>query len=106
VRYAGAKGSHLDTSLLNFNSPDPDPTASALNLQSRRPYPAFGRIRMWATDGNSNYNALQTQFKLDGPFGMSVTAAHTWSHLIDDQPQPVQLRPYNREMQFSLKYLF
>jgi outer membrane receptor protein involved in Fe transport len=85
VRYAGAKGSHLDTSLLNFNSPDPDPTASALNLQARRPYPAFGRIRMWATDGNSNYQALQTQFRHDGPWGLSLTSAYTWAHLIDDQ---------------------
>jgi outer membrane receptor protein involved in Fe transport len=85
VRYAGAKGSHLDTSILNFNSPDPDPTASALNLQSRRPYPQFGRIRMWATDGNSWYNALQSEFRHNGPWGLNLTAAHTWSHLIDDQ---------------------
>lgn len=85
VRYAGSKGSHLDTSLLNFNSPDPDPTASALGLQARRPYPAFGRIRMWATDGNSNYQSMQTQLRHDGLWGLSLTAAHTWSHLIDDQ---------------------
>ena len=26
VRYVGAKGTNLDTSLTNFNSPEPDPT--------------------------------------------------------------------------------
>ena len=39
VRYVGAKGSNLDTSLTNFNSPDPDPAAGAASLQARRPYP-------------------------------------------------------------------
>src|ERR1700738_4541494 len=49
VRYVGGKGTHLDTSILNFNSPSPDPKATT--IQSRRPYPQFGRIRMWNSDG-------------------------------------------------------
>ena len=32
VRYVGSKGSNLDTSLTNFNSPDPDPNAGAVPL--------------------------------------------------------------------------
>ncbi|HEX7086008.1 MAG TPA: TonB-dependent receptor, partial [Vicinamibacterales bacterium] len=77
VRYVGARGSNLDSSLTNFNSPDPDPNASALDLQSRRPYPAFGRIRMWVTDGESRYHALQTEYKQRGPWGLNLTAAYT-----------------------------
>jgi hypothetical protein len=85
VRYVGAKGSDLDTSLTNFNSPDPDPTAGAGNLQARRPYPAFGRIRMWATDGESDYHSLQSEFKQRGPWGLYLTVAYTLSELNDNQ---------------------
>ena len=85
VRYVGADGTHLDTSLTNFNSPDPDPTASALNLQARRPYPAFGRIRMWVTDGESRYHSLQTEYKHRGPWGLHLTVAYTLSDLKDNQ---------------------
>jgi hypothetical protein len=87
VRYAGSKATHLDTSILNWNSPQPDPKAATdlLTLQSRRPYPQFGRIRMWDSDGNSNYNSMQTHFEHRFAQGLSLTVAHTWSHLIDDE---------------------
>ena len=85
VRYVGAKGSNLDTSLTNFNSPDPDPNAGSIPLQSRRPYPAFGRIRMWATDGESDYKSLQSEFKHRGPWGLNLTVAYTLSELNDNQ---------------------
>ena len=87
VRYAGSKATHLDSSILNWNSPQPDPTAATdqLTLQSRRPYPQFGRIRMWDSDGNSNYNSMQTRFEHRFAKGLSLTVAHTWSHLIDDE---------------------
>jgi outer membrane receptor protein involved in Fe transport len=85
VRYVGAKGSNLDTSLTNFNSPDPDPNAGAVPLQSRRPYPDFGRIRMWITDGESDYKSLQAEFKHNGPWGLYLTAAYTLSELNDNQ---------------------
>jgi outer membrane receptor protein involved in Fe transport len=85
VRYVGAKGSNLDTSLTNFNSPDPDPNAGAIPLQSRRPYPAFGRIRMWMTDGESDYHSLQSEFKQRGPWGLHLTVAYTLSKLNDNQ---------------------
>jgi outer membrane receptor protein involved in Fe transport len=85
VRYVGAKGTNLDTSLTNFNSPDPDPTAGPANLQTRRPYPAFGRIRMWMTDGESDYQSLQSEFKQRGPWGLHLTVAYTLSKLNDNQ---------------------
>ncbi len=85
VRYVGAKGSNLDTSLTNFNSPDPDPAAGTANLQARRPYPAFGRIRMWATDGESDYQSLQTEYQQRAMWGLTMTAAYTLSELNDNQ---------------------
>ena len=56
-----------------------------MNLQSRRPYPAFGRIRMWVTDGESDYHSLQSEFKQRGPWGLNLTAAYTLSELNDNQ---------------------
>jgi hypothetical protein len=85
VRYVGAKGSNLDTSLTNFNSPDPDPAAGSANLQARRPYPAFGRIRMWATDGESDYQSLQAEYKQRAMWGLTMTTAYTLSELNDNQ---------------------
>ena len=41
VRYVGAKGSNLDTSLTNFNSPEPDPTAIAGSLPGAPPLPGL-----------------------------------------------------------------
>jgi hypothetical protein len=85
VRYVGSKGTNMDASLGNFNSPDPDPTASALDLQRRRPYQGFGRIRMWITDGRSDYHSLQSEFKHRGPWGLNLTVAYTLSELKDNQ---------------------
>jgi hypothetical protein len=81
VRYVGGKGTFLDTSLLNYNSPPPGPGA----IQPRRPFPTLGEIRMWASDGNSNYNAMQVQYEHRFGRGLSATVAYAWSHLIDDQ---------------------
>jgi hypothetical protein len=40
---------------------------------------------MWASDGNSNYNAMQVQYEHRFGRGLSATVAYAWSHLIDDQ---------------------
>ncbi len=85
VRYVGARGTNLDSSLTNFNSPDPDPGAGAVSLQTRRPYPAFGRIRMWVTDGRSDYHSMQTEFRQRGPWGLNLSVAYTLSRLRDNQ---------------------
>ncbi len=81
VRYVGGKGTFLDTSLLDYNNPPPGPGT----IQPRRPFPTLGEIRMWASDGNSNYNALQVQYEHRFSQGLSATGSYAWSHLIDDQ---------------------
>src|SRR5262249_3688346 len=81
VGYMANKGTFLDTSQLNFNSPDPGPG----DIQPRRPYPAFGRIRLLTTDGNSIYHSLQSRFEHRFSKGLSLTAAYNWAHMIDDQ---------------------
>jgi hypothetical protein len=81
IGYVGTKGTYLDSSQLNFNSPDPGPG----DIQARRPYPEIARIRLLTTDGNSTYHALQTRFEHRFAHGLSLTAAHNWSHMLDDQ---------------------
>jgi hypothetical protein len=39
--------------------------------------------------GNSTYNALQTVFNKQLGFGLPLQAAYTWSHAIDDAPDPI-----------------
>jgi hypothetical protein len=79
--YVGNKATFLDTSQLNYNSPDPGPG----DIQSRRPYQDFNRIRLLTTDGNSTYHALQARFEHRFSRGLSFTANYNWSHMIDDQ---------------------
>jgi outer membrane receptor protein involved in Fe transport len=83
VSYVGSKGTNLDTSINNWNSPDPGPGA----IQARRPYPQWGRIRMMASDGNSLYHSLQARYERRLSKGLSATAAYTWAHMIDDSGQ-------------------
>jgi hypothetical protein len=78
-----AKGTHLDTSVNNYNSPDPAPG----DIQSRRPYPQFARIRLMVTDSNSIFHALQTRYEHRFSHGLSVTVSYAWSHMIDDSAQ-------------------
>jgi hypothetical protein len=81
VSYVGVKGTHLDTSLQYFNSPAPGPG----DIQARRPYNTFARIRYQDFSGASNYNGLQVHFEHRLTHGLSFTAAYTWSHELDNQ---------------------
>jgi len=80
VGYVGSKGTHVDTSRKNFNQPLPGPG----DIQSRRPYPEFARIRMQDYSVNTNYQALQVRFERRLSKGISLTAAYAYSHEIDD----------------------
>lgn len=79
--YVGTKGTDLDTTDHYWNSPQPGPGA----IQPRRPYPAYGQIRMFDTEGASWYHALQARINHQYAHGLSFTAAYTWSHMIDNQ---------------------
>jgi hypothetical protein len=83
--WVGSKGTHVDTSLQNFNQPEP----GAGDIQSRRPYQGYARIRMIAPDTNTIYHSLQARYEHRFSKGLSLTAAYTWSHLIDDAGQTI-----------------
>ena len=77
VAYVGNKGTHL-TNYLNYNRQYYD----ALNGDKN--FPAMGDITVHATNGNSNYNSLQTQFTRRMINGLQFNASYTYSHAIDD----------------------
>ena len=83
--WVGSKGTHVDTSLNNFNQPDPGPGT----IQNRRPYPQYARIRLISPDTNTVYHSLQSRFEHRFSKGLSLTGAYTWSHLIDDAGETI-----------------
>ncbi|HLJ18140.1 MAG TPA: TonB-dependent receptor [Bryobacteraceae bacterium] len=80
VGYVGSKGTHVDTSMNNYNQPTPGPGA----VQARRPYPNFSGIRMEYFGVNTIFHSLQAHYEHRFNKGLSVTLAYTFSHLIDD----------------------
>lgn len=85
VGWVASKGTRVDTSLQNFNQPEPGPG----DIQSRRPFPDYARIRMIAPDTNTIYHSLQTRYEHRFSKGLSASVAYTWSHLIDDAGQTI-----------------
>lgn len=81
ITYVGVKGTHMDSSLTYYNSPQPGPGP----IQQRRPYPNFARIRMLDFSGASSYNALQIHFEHRMTHQLSFTAAYSYSHTLDNQ---------------------
>jgi len=80
LSYVGVKGTNIDSSIKNYNSPDPGEG----DIQPRRPYPTFARIRYPDFKGASSYNGLQAHFEHRLTHDLSFTAAYTYSHLLDN----------------------
>ncbi len=93
VAYVGGKGSHIDV-FDNCNEAVPGSTAVA----SRRPYPNLGDCTSVTPWGNSSYQALQASVERRMAGGLTVLAAYSYSHSIDDssgqESESVQT-PYN-----------
>ena len=80
VGYAGSEGTHLIRTI-DSNQPFPGPG----DVQSRRPNPQYGDIFFIGSDSNSNYQSLQATFNRQLGSHLSLWAAYTWAHSIDDQ---------------------
>jgi outer membrane receptor protein involved in Fe transport len=83
--YVGTHGSSLDTSIQYFNSPQPGPG----NIQARRPYNNWARIRALDFTGASNYNALQEHLEWRVNPHSNITVSYVWSHMFDNQGNSV-----------------
>ncbi len=58
------------------------------NLQALRPFPQYANVRVLANDGNSIYHAVQGKLEHRWQNGFLVSAAYTFSKLIDDVDAP------------------
>jgi hypothetical protein len=79
VAYVGMKGTHVLVTE-NINAALPGPGAVA----ARRPYPNLGDGTAVGDWGNSTYHSLQTTVQRRFSSGLSMLAAWTWSHSIDN----------------------
>jgi hypothetical protein len=88
LAYSGNVGHHLlhqpDINFPSFSAlvaNNAIPSAQRPVTNAIRPYKGYSTIRMFLSDANSNYNALQTFFsKRKGDLNMTVS--YTWSHTL------------------------
>src|ERR1700761_1912194 len=94
VGYVGSEGRHLLT-LLNINQPYLGGPTTDVTYQNQvfpgvleRPYlsayPQYGDINQVESIGTSNYNSLQTVFRIRGYHGLTTQFSYTWSHNLDE----------------------
>jgi outer membrane receptor protein involved in Fe transport len=78
IGYVGSEGRRL-LSLLDLNQSSAQTTRPYYNL-----YPQYSNINQVESIGTSNYNALQTQLRLQNWHHLSGSAVYTWSHNLDE----------------------
>ncbi|MGB2625669.1 MAG: TonB-dependent receptor [Candidatus Acidiferrum sp.] len=92
IGYVGSVGHKLSV-MQNINQIPFSPLCAtaanpALLPQCARPYaaeyPNFGDINELNSDGNSNYNSLQTTFRIRQWHGLTSQVTYTWGHTLDD----------------------
>ena len=52
-------------------------------MNSRRPNPAFGRIRTFAIDEIANYESMSVIYRQRLSHGLQMNASYTWAHTLD-----------------------
>ena len=95
VDYVGTKSTHLDL-LRNYNQPlisgnTVETTSNSAGQPAPViPYPDFGEIEYTDAIGYGNYNGLQASLKRRLLQGLSVQAAYTYSHSLDNAPEELE----------------
>jgi hypothetical protein len=84
IAYVGTKGRDL-VNWRDLNACTPDPVLKC--TASRRPFndrfPGYNHILQLNNDGYSNYNSLQTAFKIRDFHGLTAQVNYTWSRAFD-----------------------
>jgi len=94
VGYVGSEGRRL-LSILNINQPYLGGPTTSVTYQNtvypgvtERPfvgtYPQYGDINQIESIGTSNYNSLQTTFKIRSYHGFTSQFSYTWGHNLDE----------------------
>jgi outer membrane receptor protein involved in Fe transport len=90
IGYVGSAAHRLMTTA-DINQPTPGIYATDSDQQAARPFfaqfPDFGVINQIQTNGNSNYNSLQTVLKVRDWKRFTAQVAYTWAHGLDDMTQ-------------------
>ena len=95
VDYVGTKSTHLDI-IRNYNQPMISGNAveyttnSAGQLSPVIPYSNFGLVEYTDPIGFGNYNGLQASLKRRFLKGLSLQAAYTYSHSLDNAPEELE----------------
>ena len=89
IDYEGNHGVHLPVSLpTNQIAPAPNCCQGVPNVQSLRPYPQFLTVSALTNGGAQAYAALLATLSHRWSNGISVRAAYTWAHTLDDVDGP------------------
>lgn len=78
IQYLGSHSEHLDRNFYD-NTPQPGPGS----VNSRRPNPLFGDIRIIQNDEQANYNGLSIELRQRMSHGLTLLTSYTWSHTLD-----------------------
>ena len=92
VDYVGTHSSNLDA-LRDYNQPiiqGNQVVTSPSAPSGTVPYPNFGQIEYLSPLGRGNYNGLQASLKRDMHNGLSLQAAYTYSHSLDNTPEELE----------------
>lgn len=82
IGYVGSRGTHLMRGL-EINPGIYSPTATASNLNSRRPYQPLGAITLGQDATSSSYNSLQLTIQKRWSHGFSILANYTYGKSLD-----------------------
>ena len=89
IDYVGNHGVHLPVSLpINQIQPSSGCCFGLSNAQSMRPYPQFLTVTALKNGGAQAYAALYATLSHHWSNGVSVRAAYTWAHALDDADGP------------------
>jgi hypothetical protein len=89
IDYEGNHGVHLPVILQpNQIAPTPGCCQGVPNVQSLRPYPQFLTVSYLVNGGAQSYAAMLATLSHRWSNGISVRAAYTWAHTLDDADGP------------------
>ncbi len=77
IAYVGSKSTHL-SSELNYNQTNPYPPQPP-NFAQKFPYPTFGTVNYFDSNGAGNYNALQVRLQKRYSNGLTFLGSYTWN---------------------------
>lgn len=84
VSFFGSKGTRLPN-YININQPAAGPGTTA-QVNARRPYPQWGNVGWYESDGNSSYNSLLARLEKRLGHGLTFLSSYTYGKSIDNSP--------------------